>query len=159
MRIRLLKQHVTIHKISARKMFFAFCIRNNKKNIQTVTSDVSTKGESECEATSLDFVILDYYIIFKLNLNIENVLEKQEISKNKQSRHTQNRFPLFLKSISGWKWQWVSGLLSGLVLFLQICTVDTGVAALRRVIGSCSVTQSVENQAEPVCSHCDLCRS
>lgn len=75
------------------------------KKTETVTSDVSAKGESECEATSLDFVILDYYIIFKLNLNIENVLEKQEISKNKQSRHTQNRFPLFLKSLSGWKWQ------------------------------------------------------
>lgn len=112
---------------------------------------MSAKGESECEATSLDFVILDYCIILKTNLNIENVLEKQEIWKNKQSRQTHtNKFPLFLKPLSGWKWQWVSGLLSGLVLFLQICSADSGVAVLRRVIGSCSVTQSVENQAEPV---------
>lgn len=65
-----------------------------------MTSDVSAKGESECEATSLDFVILDYCIMFKMNLNIENVLEKQEISKNKQSRQTHtNKFPLFFISL------------------------------------------------------------
>lgn len=59
-----------------------------------MTSDVSAKGESECEATSLDFVILDYCITFTMNLNIENVLEKTGgLEKQTKQTDTHKQIP------------------------------------------------------------------